>query len=48
MPIGVKLELDDSFIEKSVGEVLASRNMANNPIEISAGQIRDIYRGLKG
>lgn len=48
LPISVKLELDDSFIEKSVGEVLASRNMANNPIEISAGQIRDIYRGLKG
>lgn len=47
LPFGRKLELDDAFIKKSVGEVLASRNMANNPIEVSADQIRDIYRGLK-
>ncbi len=48
LPFCAKLELSDAFIERSVGEVLSSRNMANNPFEIGADQIRDIYRGLRG
>ncbi|MDD4224250.1 MAG: iron-containing alcohol dehydrogenase [Candidatus Cloacimonetes bacterium] len=47
LPFETSLDLSADFIEKSVIEVMASRNMANNPFEISAGQIRDIYRGLR-
>lgn len=47
LPIYTRLELSDAFIDKSVNEVLASRNMANNPLEISPEQIRDIYRSLR-
>ncbi len=47
LSLTAKLELSDAFIEKSVSEVMASRNMANNPFEVNAGQIRDIYRGLR-
>lgn len=40
-------QLDDDFIAKSVQEVLASRNMANNPLEVSAHQIQRIYQELR-
>ena len=39
--------LEDDFIAKSVQEVLGSRNMANNPQEASAPQIRQIYLDLR-
>ena len=39
--------LEDEFIAKSVQEVLGSRNMANNPLEVSAEQIRRIYQELR-
>ncbi len=47
LPFSVKLELSDAFIEKSVKEVLASRNMANNPLEVDAAAVREIYRSLR-
>ncbi len=46
LPFSADLELSDAFIAASVDEVLASRNMANNPLEISPAQIRAIYLSL--
>jgi len=40
------LPLDEQFYRQRIPEVLSSRNMANNPCEITAEQIRDIYRTL--
>jgi alcohol dehydrogenase class IV len=44
MTAGIKLS--DDFIEAKIPEVLASRNMANNPFEVSPEQIRSIYETL--
>lgn len=40
----VDFSLDEEFIESRLPEVLSSRNMANNPLEISPDAIRAIYR----
>lgn len=42
----IDIRLSDSFIEEKTPEVLASRNMANNPFEVGAEDIRKIYREL--
>jgi len=42
-----ELPLDDAFIAASVPEVMASRNMANNPIRVTADQIADIYKSIR-
>jgi alcohol dehydrogenase class IV len=44
MTAGIKLPAE--FIEAKIPEVLASRNMANNPFEVSAEHIRSIYETL--
>lgn len=46
--LGLKAEMqiDEAFIRRSVPEVMASRNMANNPLEISPQQIASVYRSL--
>jgi hypothetical protein len=38
--------LQDAFIDNHLPEVMSSRNMANNPFEVSAEQVRDVYRSL--
>ncbi len=40
------LPLDEQFYRQRIPEVMSSRNMANNPFEITAEQIRQIYRSL--
>ncbi|MBM4403924.1 MAG: iron-containing alcohol dehydrogenase [Candidatus Cloacimonetes bacterium] len=40
------LHLDEEFMAQRIPEVLASRNMANNPFEVTAAQIRVIYQSL--
>ncbi len=47
LPLGACPELGDAFTERCVAEVLASRNMANNPFQVGADQIREIYRSLR-
>jgi alcohol dehydrogenase len=42
---GVKLTSE--FIETKIPEVMSSRNMANNPLEVSSEHIRLIYQSLK-
>jgi alcohol dehydrogenase class IV len=41
-----KVKLTPDFIETKIPEVLASRNMANNPFEIKAEDIRRIYHNI--
>lgn len=43
----VSLHLDDAFIAKSVPEVMASRNMASNPMSVTPNQVRDIYLAIR-
>jgi hypothetical protein len=44
MSMGVTLTPE--FIEAKIPEVLSSRNMANNPFEVTAADIRRIYLSL--
>ncbi len=46
--LGMKTDtkLSTDFIETKIPEVLASRNMANNPFEIKAEDVRSLYRSL--
>jgi alcohol dehydrogenase len=46
-PLKVELELSDEFIESQIPIVLASHNMANNPLTVTAEDIRKIYKNLK-
>ncbi len=41
------VKLNDQFIDEKIEEVINSRNMVNNPIEVSTTQIRQIYYQLK-
>ena len=47
LSISIDIRISDGFINERIPEVLASRNMANNPFEISAEEIRSIYRQLQ-
>ncbi len=47
LQISLDFPISQSFIENRLPEVLSSRNMANNPFEISAEDIRKIYHELK-
>jgi len=42
-----KLDITDEFIESKIPEVMASRNMANNPIQISEETVRSVFKSLK-
>ncbi len=42
----VDFRLDEAFIEAHIQEVLTSRNMANNPFEVSPEAIKALYRRL--
>lgn len=48
LQLSLDVGISEGFIEERVPEVLASRNMANNPFEISEDDIRRIYLELKG
>jgi len=39
-------EIDESFLSQSLPQVMGSRNMALNPLNVSQEQIEAIYRGL--
>jgi alcohol dehydrogenase class IV len=41
-----KGKITPEFIEEKIPEVLTSRNMANNPLTISAEDIRSLYQSL--
>ena len=47
LQISLDFPISQSFIDNRLPEVLSSRNMANNPFEISAEDIRKIYHELK-
>lgn len=40
------ISIDEDFISARVPEVMASRNMANNPIQVSPEEVAAIYRSL--
>ncbi|MFO8144669.1 MAG: hypothetical protein R6T89_02935 [Candidatus Syntrophosphaera sp.] len=40
------MEITEEFLAKHVAEVMASRNMANNPCEISSEEVSAIYSHL--
>ena len=40
------MSIDEDFIAAKVPEVMASRNMANNPTQVSPEQVASIYRSL--
>lgn len=46
LQLSIAIRLPKSFIEEKLPEVLTSRNMANNPIEISSEEIRTILLEL--
>lgn len=46
LDLAINTPLTNSFIENALPEVMASRNMANNPIEIELDDIRKIYLSL--
>jgi alcohol dehydrogenase len=43
----VKMDMDAAFTAKSVPEVMASRNMANNPLTVAPEQVGNIYETLR-
>jgi hypothetical protein len=43
---GLRCEIDEDFIASKVPEVMASRNMANNPRSGWPGYVAKIYRSL--
>ncbi|MEF3694494.1 MAG: iron-containing alcohol dehydrogenase family protein [Candidatus Cloacimonadota bacterium] len=47
LQISLDFQISESFIDSRLPEVLSSRNMANNPFDISAEDIRKIYYELK-
>ena len=47
LQLSLDVQISDGFIDERTPEVMSSRNMANNPFEISAEDIRRIYRELK-
>lgn len=47
LELKTEVKLTDDFIEEKIEEVLNSRNMVNNPIDITSTQIRQIYYQLK-
>lgn len=46
LQMSVDIHLPQSFIDEKLEEVLSSRNMANNPMEISSDSIRKIFEEL--
>jgi alcohol dehydrogenase class IV len=48
LKLSIDIRISDHFIDEKLPEVLTSRNMANNPFEISEDDIRKIYYDLKG
>lgn len=44
--LNVEMTIDEQFIQDKVPEVMASRNMANNPLTVDAEDIAAIYRSL--
>jgi alcohol dehydrogenase len=47
LELKAELALTDAFIDNHIPEVMSSRNMTNNPFEVSAEQVRQIYHGLR-
>ncbi len=43
LDLKIDRKLDNDFIENSVKQVINSRNMVNNPIEVKENEIRNIY-----
>ncbi len=48
LQLSLDVQISEGFIEERTPEVMASRNMANNPFEISEDDIRRLYHELKG
>jgi alcohol dehydrogenase class IV len=46
LQLSIDVHLSQSFIDEKLDEVLASRNMANNPMEIGSAAIRKIFEEL--
>lgn len=46
LQMDARLSLSEEFIFCKIPEVISSRNMANNPFEVSAQQIRELYKSL--
>lgn len=47
LPFRKGILLSDSFIEAAIPQIMASRNMALNPLEVMPGDIRNILHKLK-